>query len=44
MSEAPSYGFYTTLARILNAGQSRSVLLAGSVHDLFFVDGEDGGD
>ncbi len=37
---APGYGFFTQLARTLNSGQSRSVLLYGDVHDLFF-DGED---
>jgi ATPase family associated with various cellular activities (AAA) len=34
------YGFFRELARIINAGQSRSVLLCGNVHDLFFVEGE----
>ena len=36
----PTYGFFTQLARTLNSGQSRSVLLYGDVHDLFF-DGAD---
>jgi hypothetical protein len=40
----PSYAFLTQLARILNAGQSRSVLLAGNVHDLFFAEASAGGD
>jgi len=31
-----SYPFFTRLARILNSGQSRSVILHGNVHDLFF--------
>ena len=33
---APAYPFFADLARTLNSGQSRSVLLAGDVHDLFF--------
>ena len=39
MPPAPAYPFFAQLARTLNSGQSRSVLLAGDVHDLFF-DGE----
>ena len=38
---APSYEFFTELARIINAGQSRSVLLTGNVYDLFFTKGKD---
>ena len=34
---APSYPFFADLARIINSGQSRSVLLYGNIHDLFFV-------
>jgi SpoVK/Ycf46/Vps4 family AAA+-type ATPase len=34
--DAPSYRFFGNLARTLNSGQSRSVLLAGEVHDLYF--------
>lgn len=33
----PKYAFFSDLARIVNAGQSRSVLVTGDVHDLFFV-------
>ncbi|MEM1354369.1 MAG: ATP-binding protein [Planctomycetota bacterium] len=33
----PKYGFFSDLARIVNSGQSRSVLVTGDVHDLFFV-------
>ena len=33
------YPFFSELARTLNSGQSRSVVLAGAVHDLYF-DGE----
>ncbi|MBI3469083.1 MAG: ATP-binding protein [Planctomycetes bacterium] len=41
MSDAvPGYGFFSELARIINAGQSRSIILSGSVHDLFFVKSE----
>jgi len=32
--------FFTSFARILNSGQSRSVILCGNIHDLFF-DGHD---
>jgi hypothetical protein len=35
-----THEFYTKLARVLNTGKSRSVLLAGNVYDLFF-DGDD---
>ncbi|MFN0056856.1 MAG: AAA family ATPase [Planctomycetota bacterium] len=34
---APQYEFYVRLARILNSGQARSLLVAGDVHDLFFA-------
>lgn len=34
---SPTYPFFTDLARIINAGQSRSVLLYGNIHDLFHV-------
>src|SRR5262245_40301557 len=37
MTAPPAYPFFTELARILNAGQSRSVVLCGNVNDLFFV-------
>ncbi len=33
----PTYDFYGHLARIINAGQSRSILLTGNVYDLFFT-------
>jgi hypothetical protein len=36
---APAYRFFADLARIINAGQSRSVLLYGNIHDLFFTKG-----
>ena len=40
----PQYGFYRQLARMINAGQSRSILLHGNVNDLFFVkDGAEAG-
>ncbi len=38
--QAPAYPFFRDLARVINAGQSRSVLLTGNVHDVFFVGGE----
>ncbi len=37
MTDTPE--FFTRLARLLNSGQSRSVLLGGAIHDLFW-DGE----
>jgi hypothetical protein len=41
-SPAPTYEFFTELARIINSGQSRTVILSGNVHDLFFVPGATG--
>jgi hypothetical protein len=40
---APQYAFFSELARIINAGQSRSVLVTGNIHDLFHLPGENGG-
>ncbi len=34
---APSYAFFRRLARVFNSGQSRSLLVAGDVHDLFYT-------
>lgn len=36
---APSYPFFSQLARMINSGQARSIILSGNVNDLFF-DGE----
>ena len=36
---APSYDFFSRLARIVNSGQARSIVVSGNVNDLFF-DGE----
>lgn len=33
----PTHAFFSRLARMINAGQSRSILLHGNVQDLFFV-------
>jgi hypothetical protein len=33
---APAYPFFKELARIVNSGQSRSVLVYGNIHDLYF--------
>lgn len=33
----PRYEFFSRIARIVNSGQSRAVMVAGEVHDLFFV-------
>ncbi|MEM9415157.1 MAG: ATP-binding protein [Planctomycetota bacterium] len=33
----PKYDFFSRIARIVNSGQSRAVMVAGEVHDLFFV-------
>ena len=37
---APVYPFLRTAGRILNAGQSRSVLFTGNIYDLFYHGGE----
>lgn len=42
-SDPPSYEFFSRLARILNSGQSRSVLLCGNVHDLYRSSSTDAG-
>jgi len=39
--KAPDYGFLRYIGRILNAGQSRSVVLTGNVHDLFHLEQRD---
>ncbi len=36
---SPAYDFFGRLARIINAGQARSIILAGNVNDLYY-DGE----
>ncbi len=42
--KAPSYPFLRQIGRILNSGQSRSVVLSGNIYDLFFLeDNEEGG-
>lgn len=33
---SPKYEFFSQLARIVNSGQSRSIVLAGNVNDLYF--------
>ncbi len=35
-THAPSYEFFSQFARIVNSGQTRSVILAGNVNDLYF--------
>ncbi len=35
-TEAPKYEFFSQLARIINSGQARSIVLSGNVNDLFF--------
>ena len=35
----PKHAFFSELARIINAGQSRSVLLTGEVQDRFYLGG-----
>ena len=32
----PTYEFFSRLARIINSGQARSIVLSGNVYDLFF--------
>lgn len=39
MPNAPNYEFFSRLARIINSGQARSIMVTGNVNDLFF-DGE----
>jgi ATPase family associated with various cellular activities (AAA) len=34
--QPPKYEFFSQLARTINAGQSRSIILAGNVNDLYF--------
>ena len=34
--DAPKYDFFSQLARIINSGQARSIVLSGNVNDLFF--------
>ena len=36
--KAPSYPFLRQIGRILNSGQSRSVVLSGNIYDLFFLE------
>jgi hypothetical protein len=36
LGNAVSYPFFSTFARSLNAGVSRSILLSGEIHDLFY--------
>ncbi|MDZ4861171.1 MAG: AAA family ATPase [Candidatus Hydrogenedentes bacterium] len=36
MPPAPEYAFLKTAGRILNSRQSRSILLTGNIHDLFY--------
>ena len=38
-ADPSKYAFFSRLARVLNSGQSRSVLLTGEVHDLFHAGG-----
>lgn len=35
-ADTPSYEFFSRLARIINSGQARSVVISGNVNDLFF--------
>lgn len=35
--QAPEYAFLKTVGRLLNSGQTHSVLLTGNIHDLFCV-------
>ncbi len=32
----PSYPFFVQLARIINSGQARSIIVSGNVNDLYF--------
>ena len=35
-SDAPKYEFFSRLAKIINSGQARSIVVSGNVNDLFF--------
>lgn len=37
-TQPPKHAFFSELTRMLNAGQSRSVLLNGEIHDLFYLE------
>ena len=39
VAQAPTYPFFARLARMINSGQARSIVVAGNVNDLYF-DGE----
>jgi len=39
LEEVMTYPFYKKFAKVINAQQSRSVILCGNVYDLFFYDG-----
>jgi len=39
-----TYEFLKTSGRILNSGQSRSLVLTGNITDLFYADSDDGGE
>lgn len=36
ISPVPKYDFFSQLARVINSGQSRSIILSGNVNDLYF--------
>ncbi len=40
----PAYGFVKEAGRIVNSGQSRSLVLTGNITDVFYSDNGDGGD
>jgi len=40
----PTYGFLKDAGRIINSGQSRSIILTGNITDLFYSENGDGGD
>ena len=40
--KATDYPFLREAGRILNSGQARSLILSGEVHDLYFVEDDDG--
>lgn len=35
-SESPKYEFFSQLARMINSGQARSIIVSGNVNDLYF--------
>jgi hypothetical protein len=39
--KAPEYAFLSQIGRIINSGQSRSIVLTGNIYDLYYLDRRD---